>query len=256
MNSRLIKTIFMLTFVVLIGSLALNFILFKKAKDFYAREAKVRLEPISKRFENANQNLLTGEKSQPRLIIFGDSRCSMWAPFTPTNWGEVEFVNRGIPGETTAQILGRLESDVTPLQPDLVVLQMGSNDLKTVAVLPGTKEGTVEQTYDNIVTIAKTLSEQGIQVLVTTIFPPAPAELARKPLWSPEVNDSIDAVNDKLLEFNYPNVTVFDSDSILREGQYIKPTFSLDTLHLTADGYKALNEGLASIVKPLIAKDN
>lgn len=256
MLNRIFKLTFMLVLVALIGSVAANYFLFKKAKEFYAREAEVRMTPINFRYAEANQKLITAGKSKPRIVIFGESRCGMWLPYHPTNWGNAEIVNRGIGGETTPQILGRLESDVLELKADLVVLQMGDNDLKTMAVLPGTREKTIESTYENIVMIAKTLSDHGIQVVITTIFPPAQAELLRKPLWSDEVNESIDIVNQRLLEFSYPGVVTVDCDSILRDGQYIKPEYSLDTLHLTAEGYAALNQGLEPIMRPLVEAIN
>ncbi len=239
--------------VALAASLAGNYFLFNKATLFYAREAQVRIEPISDRYAEENAAIRSQEKSKTRIVMFGESRCGMWRAYPATNWGDVEIINRGIGGETTPQIIRRLEDDVLSLSPDIVILQMGDNDLKTMAVLPGTKEETIDLTYSNITAIAKTLSDQGIQVIITTIFPPAPIELLRTPLWSDEVNESIDFVNQQLIAFEYPRVTTADCDAILRDGKYIKPEFSRDTLHLKSAGYVALNEGLESIVKKVVA---
>lgn len=242
----------MLVLCALCVSLAGNFILFKKAKEFYAREAAVRMNPISDRYAEANEALIAKGKHGKRLVMFGESRCGMWAPHSPKSWGDIEIVNRGIGGETTPQILGRLEEDVLSLSPDIVLLQMGDNDLKTMAVLPGTRESAIESTYQNITTIAKRLSDQGIHVVITTIFPPAPIELLRKPLWSDEVNESIDLVNQRLLDFKYPRVTTANCDPILRDGKYIRDEYALDTLHLTEKGYSALNEGLAPLIHSIV----
>lgn len=241
-----------LTSAALLASLAGNFLLFNKAKEFYAREAAVRMAPIDDAYQVANKRLLQTEKTKPRLIIFGESRCSMWYPYHPDNWGDIEIVNRGIGGETTPQIRGRMQSDVLQLDPDVVLLQMGDNDLKTITVLPGTKEQAIQNTYNNIVDIAKTLSNKGIHVIITTIFPTGRPELSRKPVWSDEINKSIDIVNQRLLNFEYPNVTTVNCDKILRQELYIKPEYSLDTLHLTAEGYAALNIGLEPVVRKLL----
>ncbi|EDY82905.1 GDSL-like lipase/acylhydrolase domain protein [Verrucomicrobiia bacterium DG1235] len=238
----------------LAASLVGNYYLFKKATLFYAREAEVRIEPVSDLYAEKNAQIRAAKKTKPRLIIFGESRCGMWRSKHPKNWGDIEIVNRGIGGETTPQILRRLESDVLSLDPDIVILQMGDNDLKTMAVLPGTKNKTIEQTYDNITQIAKTLSDNGIEVILTTIFPPGPIEFLRKPLWSDEVNESIDHVNQRLLAFEYPKVTPVDCDAILREGKYIKPEYSRDTLHLTRRGYEALNLGLEPLISPMVER--
>lgn len=238
---------------VLAASLVGNYFLFQKATLFYAREAQVRIEPISDRYAEQNATIRSQVKSKTRIVMFGESRCGMWGAYPATNWGDLEIINRGIGGETTPQIIRRLEDDVLSLSPDVVILQMGDNDLKTMAVLPGTREETIELTYSNITAMAKTLSDQGIQVIITTIFPPAPIELLRTPLWSDEVNESIDLVNQRLMKFEYPRVTTADCDAILREGKYIKPEFSRDTLHLKAAGYHALNEGLETIIKRVVS---
>ncbi len=234
-------------------SLVGNYFLFKKATLFYAREAQVRIEPISDRYAEKNKTVRSREKTKTRIVMFGESRCNMWGSYPADNWGDVEIINRGIGGETTPQIIRRMDDDVLSLEPDVVILQMGDNDLKTMAVLPGTREKTIEQTYRNITTIAKSLSDRGIQVIITTIFPPAPIELLRAPLWSDEVNESIDLVNKRLLAFDYPNVTAANCDEILRDGKYIKPEYSRDTLHLKAAGYAALNKGLEPLVKKVVS---
>lgn len=238
----------------LLASLAGNFYLYDKATQFYQREAQIRIDPISERYAENNETILASAKTKPRLIIFGESRANMWTILPPENWGNFQIINRGIGGETTPQIIRRLEPDVLSLDPDVVVLQMGDNDLKTMAVLPGTRQSTIEQTYENITAIAKKIADSGAKVIITTIFPPAPIEILRKPLWSDEVNESIDLVNDRLLAFEYPGVITVDCDAILRDGKYIKPEYSRDTLHLVKAGYEALNEGLEPIVKDFVSK--
>lgn len=238
----------------LLASLAGNYFLFKKATQFYAREAQVRIEPISDRYAEENVKIRAQAKTKTRVVMFGESRCAMWRSSNPTNWGDLEIINRGIGGETTPQIIRRIEDDVISLDPDIVILQMGDNDLKTIAVLPGTRKRTFEQTYDYITAMAKMLSDEGIKVVITTIFPPAPIEFLRKPLWSEEVNETIDLMNLKLLEFDHPGVTTVDCDQILRDGKYIKSEYAIDTLHIKPSGYKALNEGLEPLIRELVAE--
>lgn len=245
---------YILLLTVLALSLFGNFFLYKKAITFYAREAEVRITPISTEYRELNEIIRSAPRTKPRIVMFGESRCSMWRDHTPSTWGDVEIVNRGIGAETTPQIIRRLEEDVISLNPHLVILQMGDNDLKTMAVLPGTRDRTIEQTLGNITTIAKRLSDRGIQVIVTTIFPPAPIEFLRTPLWSDEVNESIDLVNQKILALDYPRVTPVDCDAILRQGKYIKPEYARDTLHLKPAGYAALNDQLGPIVEEVLAK--
>lgn len=244
-----------LLLVALLASLAGNAFLFKQAKTFYARIAEIRLDPINtQRFAAANAELLSRPKTQPRIVIFGESRCGQWEAHHPDNWGPVEIVNRGIGGETTPQIKARLQSDVLALKPDLVILQMGDNDLKTMAMLPHRKQEIIQETLANILEIAETIKASGAQVLLTTIFPTDKITLVRSALWSPEVNDSIDYVNQQLLAYQSPGISPVDCDAFLRDGRYIKTEYALDTLHLTAAGYQALNQELEATVKRLLSR--
>lgn len=237
----------------LMASIAGNRFLFSKAIEFYTREAAVRVTPINlSRYATANGELRRNQKSKPRIIIFGESRCAMWSTNVPQNWGDIQVVNRGIGGETTPQIKYRLEQDVIENEPDLVILQMGDNDIKTIAMLPHLTDTIVEQTYQNIVEIASRIAATDTPVILTTIFPPAPIEFLRKPLWSPEVVPQIDALNQRLLALEFPGVTVVDCDQILRHGDHIDPKFAIDTLHLNSAGYDALNQGLEPTVKRLL----
>ncbi len=251
-KSHLLLALLALAFL---AACALSLLLYRQAMTFYQREAEVRLRPIDTRFANYNAALAAQPKTKPRIVIFGESRAAMWRSSVPKNWGDLEFVNRGIGGETTAQIRLRLEADVLALDPDLVILQMGDNDIKTIAVLPPSrKEQIVAETEQNIRSIATTIADRGIPVIVTTIFPPAPPELARRPIWSSEINAQIDHVNARLLNWSHPNVTVADCDAILRRGAHIDPAYAIDTLHLNQAGYEALNLALEPTIKAYLAE--
>ncbi|MDQ8203249.1 GDSL-type esterase/lipase family protein [Pelagicoccus sp. SDUM812003] len=252
---KLCLTLLIALAIALGGSLIGNYFLFNKAIDFYTREAAIRIDPIDlKRYAQENAEVSSREKQKPRIIVFGESRANMWRTAIPENWGDVEIINRGIGGETTPQIKARLRSDVLALDPDLVIMQMGDNDLKAMAMMPERKSEIEQQTYQNILQIARAIRNSGAEALITTIFPPAPIELLRTPLWSDEVNPAIDALNERLLALDEPAITVVDCDVFLRQGDYIKPEFAIDTLHMKPVGYQALNEGLEETVKGLLAK--
>ena len=65
---------------------------------------------------------------RPVLVLFGDSRAAMWPP--PAGLPEYAVENRGVGYQTTAQIALRIDADVAPLHPAVVVLEAGVNDLK------------------------------------------------------------------------------------------------------------------------------
>lgn len=251
----MIKITIALLLAALSVSLLGNLILYRKALEFYAREAAIRMNPVTDCFSEENAALIAKPKTKPRIVVFGDSRAAMWAKHIPGGWGDLQLVNRGITGKTSQQLRQSLQQDVIAISPDLVILQIGVNDLKTIAVLPGTNNRAIETTYRNITNIAQDLSDRGINVIATTIFPPGPVQFTRHPIWSREVNEAIDIVNSRLLAFKYARVTVIDSDPILRNGKYIKPDYASDMLHLTEAGYQALNLALEPKVTTVLGMD-
>ncbi|MCH6255127.1 GDSL-type esterase/lipase family protein [Puniceicoccaceae bacterium K14] len=229
-------------------SVTANFAVFKKAKEFYTREQHIRLTAVDRQHANGNAKLAPKKDGTQRIILYGDSKCSQWDPLP--QWANTEIIDRGIGGETTAQILERINDDVLELKPDTVIFQAGVNDLKAIGVLPQLQEKITQDCVDNIKTICDQLTNQGIRVILTTILTPAPIEFQRIPLWSDKVNQSVDAANDQLRAIENPLVTLFDCDTYFRDGKYIKAEYSFDTLHLNKTGYQHWNASLEKYVFP------
>lgn len=241
------QLIIIIALVVLLGlSAAANIVLFGKAKDYYTREQHVRLTAVNRLYATENKHLNAPLKEQTRIILFGDSKCSQWSPLP--NWENCEIINRGIGGETTAQIKERLIEDVINLKPQLVVFQAGVNDIKAIGVLPEQQDKITDDCVANISYICHTLNEHGIKVILTTIMPPAPIELARTPLWSEKVNQSVDTANTKLRKLASDQTILFDCDKYFRQGKHIQAKYSHDTLHLNQTGYQHWNQSLSPYV--------
>ena len=187
------------------------------------------------------------------VVLFGDSRAADWsAP-------EVEgfrFVNRGIPGESSAQARGRFEAHVASLHPDVIVVQAGVNDLMALGVLPGEREVQATAVVANVIANVRQIVERatalGARVVVTTIFPLSAVPLAQWPFWSDEVPAAIEEVNAALRAMagsGRPGgaVSVLDAYALLadEEGR-TRREYRADVLHLTPAGYARLNEALAA----------
>jgi lysophospholipase L1-like esterase len=164
----------------------------------------------------------------------------------------MEVVRRGINGETTAQMRMRFESDVLALRPDVVVLQMGINDLTGIGVLPGRKAAIVAQCAENISFFVDTLASHNIRTLLLTIIPPGEPDLMRQWVWSDEIAGATAEVNRRMIQLPWRGgVQVVDTGTALadaagrpRAGVYA------DTLHLTPRGYEFLNAVIAPLVRP------
>ena len=88
--------------------------------------------------------------------------------------------------------------------------------------------------------------ESGAQVTVATVIPIGKVPWSSRPFWSAEVAAAVLEVNAFIHSLKRDRVTVFDAHRVLVNGDgIVDPAFSLDFLHLNANGYSALNRELA-----------
>jgi len=111
------------------------------------RENKVRNADRDnlQRYSQANRDLLPPASTEQRVVFFGDSITDFWQleQFFPGK----PYVNRGISGQITGQMLGRMQADVIALQPAAMVLLGGTNDLARGVELPAI-EGNIQMICD------------------------------------------------------------------------------------------------------------
>lgn len=230
------------TLAALVASLVANLQLWHQATGLYREVNRLRLAPFEEAsVPRAQLAPVTGDL--PVWAFFGDSRAAQWP--APAVEG-FEFRNLGISGQTSEQVAGRLASQLLPLAPRRVLLQVGINDLKTVALFPDRAAAIVGHTQQRISEIVGALRAAGSEVIVTTVFPVGALPLQRRPFWSPEVEASVATVNRHIESLARPGVLVFDAAAVLRgaDGR-VQPTYAHDFLHLSAAGYAALNQALA-----------
>lgn len=237
--------------IIVLVSVSLNFLLFYITKNYYLRLNSQTLDPLGLNYYplNANQNQ-TINSSQKNVIFFGDSRAFRW--ITPTDYDNFNFINRGISGQTTVQVLGRLNQHIKPLSPDIVIIQVGVNDLKNIPLFPEKKEIIISECQSNIEQIVRQSRQVGAVVILTTIFPIGEVPLKRKLVWSPDVAIGIKEVNDFIYSLENKDVIIFDTTEILANEQgKVRREYRIDLLHINRVGYDALNENLIPIFKGL-----
>lgn len=182
----------------------------------------------------------------PLVVFFGDSRAVSWlAP----DLREFEFVNRGIGSQTSIQVLARFDYDVKPLNPNIIIVQAGINDLKTIPLFPDRKKTIVTNCKENVRQIVERSTKSGATVILTTIFPVAQVPIWRKPFWSDDVAIAVDEVNVFIRSLAGSKVIVFDAYAVLANDKGItRAEYSQDLLHLTNLGYQRLNAELTPIL--------
>lgn len=239
----LLTTIFLLA---LGSSIYLNLILYNRAKKYYLELNETRLDPLG--LNNYEKIQVFPDVDEKRLVVlFGDSRADSWiAP----QMGGYRFINRGVGSQTSVQTIGRFAEHLGFLQDgDVVVLQVGINDLKTIALFPERRQSIVANCKTNIQAIVEASRKKGATVIVTTIFPVGKVPLERRPFWSDAIDRAITEVNAYIETLAADEVIVFDAFLVLADGQgMIQQQYAKDELHLNERGYEILNDKLVQIL--------
>jgi lysophospholipase L1-like esterase len=116
------------------------------------------------RYRAANARLTTPAAGDERVVFFGDSITEAWtlASYFPGK----PYVNRGISGQTTTQMLIRFRQDVIELAPKVVVVLAGTND---IAGNTGPMTlGEIEASFTSMIELARV---HGIRVVVSSVLP-------------------------------------------------------------------------------------
>ncbi|MCU1322564.1 MAG: Capsular biosynthesis protein [Acidobacteriaceae bacterium] len=138
------------------------------AKQIATMQAKLNDWPQLGRYAAENAALGGTPKRQKRVVFYGDSITDGWGrrPNTGTFFPGKAYVNRGISGQTTPQMVVRFRQDVIDLNPSAVVILAGTND-----VAGNTGPMTPKMTEDNFTSMADLAKVNGIKVIIASITP-------------------------------------------------------------------------------------
>ncbi|MGO9838151.1 MAG: SGNH/GDSL hydrolase family protein [Polyangiaceae bacterium] len=232
----------------LVASLGLNGYLGHAALDYYELAVASRLDPAGlKKYDAERAKPVPGG---PLIVFFGDSRALMWPP--PTGLTGYVIVNRGVGNQTTAQMLLRLEADVTELHPAVVVFEGGVNDLKVIADFAGRRAEIVADCEANLERIVARCRQSGATVVLLTVFDIGDVALWRRPFWSGDVASAVADVNAFLPRLAGEKVILFDANQVLADDRgKIQAPYQLDYLHLSRAGYDALDKKVVPLLSAL-----
>lgn len=230
------------------SSVFINFLLYNRAKQYYFELNKTRLDPVGLSYYT--QNIQQAANSTKfRIVFFGDSRAASW--ISPQIEG-YEFINRGISSQTSIQTIERFSAHVRPLKPNIVVIQVGVNDLKTIALFPERKQEIIANCQANINRIVRETQSLGAVAIVTTIFPVGEVPLERKSFWSDDIAVAIKEVNTYIATLADEKTIVFDTFPLLADDRgMMLSQYRLDELHLNSQGYALLDRELVKQIGKL-----
>ena len=208
------------------------------------------------RYYGENQKLKSLPAEPNRVVFMGDSITDFWnlSKYFPGK----PYVNRGISGQTTPQMLVRLFSDIIDLKPAAMVLLAGIND-----IAQNTGPQTPEMVENNIQAMTELAQQHGIKVILCSIMPVSdypylkqqkglidskiktikwtdshPAgDIIKLNLWLKDYADKVNAV--------YVNYF----DAFVDEKGLLKESYSDDGLHPNDEGYQVMNKIIESTIR-------
>ena len=187
------------------------------------------------RYRSDNAALPPASTGEQRVVFFGDSITDGWGRWAGTGsfFPGKPYVNRGISGQTTPQMLVRFQQDVVHLHPAAVVILAGTND-----IAGNTGPSTPEMIEDNFTSMALIAKQSGIKVVLASITP-----VFVYP-WKPEVQPvaEIRELNEWLRHLCASNgYTYLDYSSSMSDAKgAMLPGYSVDGVHPTAKGYAVM----------------
>jgi len=139
-------------------------------------EAKARLEAQEKRlkdwpdlarYRDANARVAVPAKNEQRVVFMGDSITDAWVqPRFGAFFPGKPYIGRGISGQTTPQMLLRFREDVIAIQPKVVVILAGTND-----IAGNTGPIALEETEGNVASMAELARANGMRVVLSSVLP-------------------------------------------------------------------------------------
>jgi len=118
------------------------------------------------RFKDENAKLGSPASGENRIVFLGNSITENWGYRSPVFFSSKPYVNRGIDGQTTPQMLIRFRADVINLKPAVVVILAGTND-----IAGNTGPSTIKMIGDNIMSMAELAKANDIKVILSSVLP-------------------------------------------------------------------------------------
>jgi len=197
-------------------------------------------------YRDQNKILNNSEKNKNQVVFMGDSITEGWSNFYPEFFKRNNFINRGISGQTTPQMLIRFKPDVVDLSPRAVIILGGTND-----IAGNTGPSTTKMITDNIFSMAEIGTKNNIPVFLSSVLP------VYKYIWNLSIENpskKILKLNEKINGYAKSNDLIYIDyySSMVDERGGLKKEFSGDGVHPNKDGYDIMSNIVSSAIDTFI----
>jgi len=186
------------------------------------------------RYKLDNTQLGSPLEHEKRVVFMGNSITQGWSVLFPEFFEGKHYITRGISGQTTPQMLIRFRADVIALEPKVVLILAGIND-----IAGNTGPSDVTMITNNIMSMAELAKNNNIHVIISSILP------AKDFSWKPGMNPppKILAVNTIIEKFANDNGMIYLDyySSMVDEDNALKKEYGYDGVHPNKEGYQVMS---------------
>ena len=189
--------------------------------------------PNLSKYQQENSLLPIPVLEEKRVVFIGDSITEFWKMIDPDYFVNKSYINRGISGQTTPQMLVRFRADVIALQPTVVIILAGIND-----IAGNTGPSSLEMIRDNIFSMVELAKANQIEVILCSVLPAI--DFSWKPNQQPI--EKIKALNEIIKNYTQSNDIVYiDYYSVMVDAhEGLKKEYSNDGVHPNKMGYQVM----------------
>jgi len=199
------------------------------------------------RFKDANAKLAPPASGETRVVFMGNSITEGWIRTCPDYFAGKPYVNRGISGQTTPQMLVRFRTDVINLKPALVVILAGTND-----IAGNTGPSTLEMILDNLISMTELAKANNIKVVLSSVVP------AFDYPWKPNMEPApkIVKLNEMIKKYADANGIVYLDyfTAMVDDRNGLKKELSGDGVHPNLAGYKIMEPLAEAAIKKALSQ--
>jgi lysophospholipase L1-like esterase len=220
-----------------------------KTLDQLARAQKTLNDwPNLARYHGDNANLAPPAAGESRVVFMGDSITDGWGRPRGTFFPGKPYVNRGISGQTTPQMLIRFRPDVLALKPKAVVILAGTND-----IAGNTGPMTLDAIEDNLMSMAELANANNIRVVIASVMPVCDYIRPQTERRPPE---RIIALNAWIKDYTAKNGFVYLDyySAMLDDKQMLRKELTYDGLHPNEAGYEVMGPLAEKAIAAALAK--
>ena len=187
------------------------------------------------RYRDANEKLGAPASGENRVVFFGDSITDIW--HLDESFPGKPYVNRGIGGQTTSQMLVRFRQDVIDLHPKVVVILAGTND-----IAGNTGPISNQDIEANLASLAELAHAHNIKVVYSSVLPVHNYTDKSKDFFAQRPMSRILALNDWLKDYCANNGIIYLDyfPALVDDKGLLKKDLADDGLHPNAAGFKIM----------------